>query len=81
MTFAAEEIGLNGSKAYAAKAKEDKMQIEGVLNNDIIGSDVSGNGMLGQQSPARLFRRAGRFALAFARALYQGDRRALHARR
>jgi len=45
VTFAAEEIGLNGSRAFAAKAKEDKMQIEGVLNNDIIGSDVSGNGM------------------------------------
>ena len=45
ITFAAEEIGLNGSKAYAAKAKEEKMQIEGVLNNDIIGSDVSGNGI------------------------------------
>jgi Peptidase family M28 len=45
VTFAAEEIGLNGSKAFAAKAKEDKMQIEGVLNNDIIGSDVAGNGM------------------------------------
>jgi Peptidase family M28 len=45
ITFAAEEIGLNGSKAYAAKAREQKMQIEGVLNNDIIGSDVAGNGM------------------------------------
>jgi hypothetical protein len=45
VTFAAEEIGLNGSKAYAAKAKEEKMEIEGVLNNDIIGSDVSGNGI------------------------------------
>jgi hypothetical protein len=45
VTFAAEEIGLNGSKAYAAQAKADKMQIEGVLNNDIIGSDISGNGM------------------------------------
>jgi len=44
VTFAAEEIGLNGSRAYAAKAKEDRMQIEAVLNNDIIGSDVSGNG-------------------------------------
>jgi Peptidase family M28 len=44
VTFAAEEIGLNGSRAFAAKAKEDKMQIEGVLNNDIIGSDISGNG-------------------------------------
>jgi hypothetical protein len=44
VTFAAEEIGLNGSRAFAAKAKEDKMQIEGVLNNDIIGNDISGNG-------------------------------------
>ena len=44
VTFAAEEIGLNGSRAYAAKAKDDKMQIEAVLNNDIIGSDISGNG-------------------------------------
>lgn len=44
VAFAAEEIGLNGSRAYAAKAKEDKMQIEAVLNNDIIGSDISGNG-------------------------------------
>jgi hypothetical protein len=45
ITFAAEEIGLNGSKAYAAEARKQKMQIEGVLNNDIIGSDVAGNGM------------------------------------
>jgi hypothetical protein len=45
ITFAAEEIGLNGSKAFAAKARQEKMQIEGVLNNDIIGSDISGNGM------------------------------------
>jgi hypothetical protein len=44
VTFAAEEIGLNGSRAYAAKAKEEKMQIEGVLNNDVIGNDVAGNG-------------------------------------
>ena len=44
VTFAAEEVGLNGSRAYAAKAREDKMQIEAVLNNDIVGSDISGNG-------------------------------------
>jgi len=44
VTFAAEEIGLNGSQAFAAKAKEDRMQIEGVLNNDIIGNDVAGDG-------------------------------------
>ena len=44
VAFAAEEIGLSGSQAYAAQAKQDGMQIEAVLNNDIIGSDVSGNG-------------------------------------
>ncbi len=44
ITFAAEEIGLSGSQTYAAMAKHTGMQIEAVLNNDIIGSDVSGNG-------------------------------------
>jgi hypothetical protein len=44
IAFSAEEIGLNGSHAYAAEAKEKKMEIEAVLNNDIIGSDISGNG-------------------------------------
>ncbi len=42
--FAGEEVGLSGSQVYAAQAKKDGMQIEAVLNNDIIGSDVSGNG-------------------------------------
>jgi Peptidase family M28 len=44
VAFAAEEVGLSGSQVYAAQAKKDGMQIEAVLNNDIIGSDVSGNG-------------------------------------
>ena len=44
VAFAAEEVGLSGSQVYAAQAKHDDMQIEAVLNNDIIGSDVSGNG-------------------------------------
>ena len=44
IAFDAEEIGLSGSQAYAAMAKRTGMQIEAVLNNDIIGSDVSGNG-------------------------------------
>lgn len=44
VTFSAEEIGLNGSRAYATEAKEKKMEIEAMLNNDIIGSDVSGDG-------------------------------------
>jgi hypothetical protein len=42
--FAGEEIGLEGSKAYAAMARQKGMQIEAVLNNDIIGSDTAGNG-------------------------------------
>ena len=44
IAFAAEEVGLSGSTVYAAMAKQKGMQIEAVLNNDIIGSDVSGNG-------------------------------------
>jgi len=42
--FSAEEIGLEGSKVYALAAKEKGMTIEAVLNNDIIGSAVAGNG-------------------------------------
>ncbi|HEY2843465.1 MAG TPA: M28 family peptidase [Bryobacteraceae bacterium] len=42
--FAGEEIGLSGSLNYAVIAKKSGMQIEAALNNDIIGSDVSGNG-------------------------------------
>jgi len=54
IAFAAEEIGLSGSQAYAAMAKRAGMQIEAVLNNDIIGSDVSGNGR-SASSVVRLF--------------------------
>jgi hypothetical protein len=44
VAFAAEEIGLNGSKNYADEAKAKNMVIEAMFNNDIIGTDVSGNG-------------------------------------
>jgi hypothetical protein len=44
VTFAGEEEGLIGSSLYARKAHEAKQTIDGVLNNDIIGSDVTGNG-------------------------------------
>jgi hypothetical protein len=37
-------VGLSGSQTYAAMAKQAGMQIVAVLNNDIIGSDVAGNG-------------------------------------
>ncbi len=42
--FTAEEEGLIGSSLFASKAKAEKRQIEAVLNNDIIGSTISGNG-------------------------------------
>ncbi len=44
ITFAGEEEGLIGASLYAQKAHDAKTPIECVLNNDIIGSDVSGNG-------------------------------------
>ena len=54
LVFAGEEIGLEGSKAYAAMAKQKGMQIEAVLNNDIIGSDTAGNGRV-NNSTLRVF--------------------------
>ena len=42
--FAGEEQGLVGSTLQAAKARKDNTVIEAVLNNDIIGTDVAGNG-------------------------------------
>src|SRR5580658_471480 len=44
ITFAGEEIGLVGSSLYSLKAKEHKDQIEAVLNNDVIGVAVAGDG-------------------------------------
>jgi hypothetical protein len=44
IAFCAEEIGLNGSRNFAEKAKAQNMQIEALLNNDIIGTEVSGDG-------------------------------------
>jgi hypothetical protein len=41
LTVAGEEQGLNGSKHFAQMAKEQGRDIEGVLNNDIVGGDRS----------------------------------------
>jgi hypothetical protein len=46
VAFAGEEQGLLGSTLYAARSKKENQKIEAVLNNDIIGSDVSGNGRM-----------------------------------
>ncbi len=52
VAFTAEEIGLEGSKAYVARHSSE--QIEALLNNDIIGSEVSGNGR-SDNSTLRIF--------------------------
>jgi hypothetical protein len=44
IAFAGEEEGLLGSTLYARKARLENKLIDGVLNNDIIGSDIAGNG-------------------------------------
>jgi len=44
IAFAGEEIGLVGSSLYTAKAKEHKDQIEAVLNNDVVGVAIAGDG-------------------------------------
>lgn len=46
VTFAGEEQGLLGSTLYAEKAHKLNQKIEAVLNNDIIGSDATGNGRM-----------------------------------
>jgi hypothetical protein len=50
VAFAGEEQGLVGSSLLAAKAKKENQVIEAVLNNDIIGTDVSGNGRMSNSS-------------------------------
>jgi hypothetical protein len=44
IAFSGEEEGLLGSSLYSAKAKQPDQKIEAVLNNDIIGSEISGSG-------------------------------------
>jgi hypothetical protein len=44
VAFAGEEQGLLGSTLYAEKARKLDQKIEAVLNSDIIGSDVGGDG-------------------------------------
>ena len=46
VAFAGEEQGLVGAKAMAKRLAERGQEIEAVLNNDIIGNDTSGNGVV-----------------------------------
>jgi hypothetical protein len=44
VAFAGEEQGLYGSQALARRLKREHQGIEAVLNNDIIGTEIAGNG-------------------------------------
>jgi hypothetical protein len=44
VAFAGEEQGLIGARAMAKRLKARQQEIQAVLNNDIIGNEVSGNG-------------------------------------
>jgi len=50
IAFAGEEQGLIGSSLHASEARKQALEIEAVLNNDIIGSETSGNGRTGNGS-------------------------------
>src|SRR5215467_3065794 len=46
MCHVAEEQGLMGAKLHAQKAASGHLQIDAVLNNDIVGNDKGGNGIV-----------------------------------
>ncbi len=46
MCHVAEEQGLIGAHLHAQKARDERIPIEAVLNNDIVGNDRGGNGIV-----------------------------------
>jgi hypothetical protein len=54
ITFAGEEQGLFGSTQWAEMAKEKGLHIDGVINNDMIGNTVGGDGKV-EAKYVRLF--------------------------
>jgi hypothetical protein len=46
MCHVGEEQGLLGAKLHAEKAQKDKIRIDAVLNNDIVGGDHGGSGII-----------------------------------
>ncbi|MFC6644725.1 M28 family metallopeptidase [Granulicella cerasi] len=55
VAVAGEEQGLNGSKHLAQLAKKEGWQLEGVLNNDIVGGDTTPGEKLQNKSLVRVF--------------------------
>jgi Peptidase family M28 len=54
MTVAGEEQGLRGSGAHAQKAKQDRIPIQALFNNDIVGNSTGGDGIV-DGSSVRLY--------------------------
>jgi hypothetical protein len=50
IAFAGEEEGLVGAALHAARAKTERTPIEAVLNNDIVGGAVGGNGIMNAET-------------------------------
>jgi Peptidase family M28 len=50
MCHVAEEQGLMGAKLHAQKARDSGIRIDAVLNNDIVGNDRGGNGIVDGRS-------------------------------
>jgi hypothetical protein len=55
VAVAGEEQGLNGSKHLAELAKKEGWQLEGVLNNDIVGGNTTPGETLQDKSAVRVF--------------------------
>ena len=55
LTVAGEEQGLNGSTHFAKMAKEQGWQIEGVLNNDIVGGNTTPGDTLQNKDWVRVY--------------------------
>jgi hypothetical protein len=55
LTVAGEEQGLNGSTHFARMAKEQGWQLEGVLNNDIVGGNTTPGDTLQNKNWVRVF--------------------------
>ncbi len=55
LTVAGEEQGLNGSTHFAKMAKEQGWQLEGVLNNDIVGGNTTPGDTAQRKDVVRIF--------------------------
>ena len=55
LTVAGEEQGLNGSTHFAKMAKEQAWQLEGVLNNDIVGGNTTPGDTAQNKNVVRVF--------------------------